>query len=220
MTSPFLPPEPASGSSGGGSPSFQPPFEPAASPFGSPLPTTGSPFGDAPAPVADPLGSPGGPVIADPFSSATGTTSTTGRPASVKAAAISLLIAGVLTLAMTAIAARAIFDLRDSVDNLMNLDPSGTATFIVSGYADDTETILVVVVAALGALMTVAYMLVVRSVWKGSNWPRNVSPFLAVMSLPAVFLGHVAILIVVAGVVAAVASWMPSARAYSAQRRA
>lgn len=222
MTSPFLPPESGAGASGGSpsfEPSYQPPFDPSASPFGSALPTTGSPFGDAPAPIADPFGSSNVPVTVDPFTSSGGTTGATGRPPSVKTAAIALLTAGALTLAMTAIAAWAIFDLRDSVDKLMDLDPSHTATFFVSGYADDTETILVVTVAALGALTSVAYMLVARSVWKGSNWPRNVSPFLAVMSLPALFLGHVAILIVVAGVVAVVAAWLPSARAYSAQRR-
>jgi hypothetical protein len=137
----------------------------------------------------------------------------------VKVAALSLLVAGVLTLALAGLGAWAISDLRDSADRLMDLDPTHTAAFVATDYADGTETVLMVIVGAIGAILAVAYLLVARSVWKGSNWPRVVSPFLAVMSLPALFLGYVAVLIVLAGVAAAGALWMSPARAFAAERR-
>ena len=216
MSSPFMPPQstpagPPSNPSSQGATTGQ-----AYSPFTGTTPATpvGSPFGDAPVPAAGPFATSPAPTLEQ---STDNSGAVWGRPVSVRIAAFSLLAAGALTLVLAVFGVIAIWELRDSADDLLNLDPSGTAKLFASGYADDAETMLTIILVAAGSLMTIAYMLVARSVWKGKSWPRNVSPFLVVLSLPALFLGIVAIAIVTAGVAATVALWMPSARAYSAE---
>lgn len=220
MSSPFMPPQstPAIPTSNPGNDDVT--TGQAYSPFTA-APTSarvvGSPFGDSTAKVAGPIDvSPGSSPVQQP----TGTSGAAwGRPTSVRAATFSLLTAGVLCLVLAGFGVFAIWELRDSADQLLNLDPSGTVNLFASDYADDTETVLTVIVVAIGALLAIAYMLMARFVWKGHKWPRNVSPFLVVLSLPALFLGFVGIAIVAAGVAATVAAWMPSARAFSTQCR-
>lgn len=139
------------------------------------------------------------------------------RPVAVKVAACALLAAAVLTLAIGGMGAYAITELRTTVDHVLDLDQSGTATLVASGYADDTQMILMAVSVAIAAVMAVAYLLVTKSIWSGRSWPRTVSPFLVVLSLPAIFVGPLATIIVLVGAVATAAAWMPSARAYSQQ---
>ena len=198
MSNPFASSGSGDGRSGGGANPFDTNAAPGANPFAPSEPTL------------DYLSAPAGAESRAVFRSSAG------RPVAVKIAAVSLLVAGALSLAQAGIGVWAVFDLRDSFGRLMDLDTTRTAAFLATSYADDAETVMAVIVIGFGAVMTIAYMVVARSVWKGRNWPRNVSPFLAVMSLPALALGAVAILVVLAGVVACVALWMPGARNYAA----
>lgn len=214
MSSPFMPPQSTprgpSSSSGGYDAQAHSPFA-AAAPS---APAAGSPFGDSAARRAQPFDS--SPLLASPQQATDNSGAACARPVSVRVAAFSLLAAGALSLVLAGFGVFAIWELRDSADDLLNLDPSGTAKLLGSGYADDAETSLTVILVAVGSLITIAYMLVARSVWKGSSWPRSVSAFLIVLSLPALFMGFVAIAIVAVGTAATIALWMPSARAYSA----
>lgn len=142
------------------------------------------------------------------------------RPISVRSASFSLLSAALLTLALVVLAVGAITELRETFDNALKLDKSGAATLFASGYADDAQTALIASAAALGAVCAIIYLIVAHQIWRGRHWPRWVSPFLAVLSLPALFLGHLAIVVVFAGLFTAVACWLPSARAFATQSRA
>jgi len=141
------------------------------------------------------------------------------RPIAVRIATFALLTAGVLSLVLAGMGVAFVWELRDTTDRLLHLDPSGTVSLLAAGYADGAETVLTMVIVGVGALVAIGYMLVARSVWKGSNWPRNLSPFLLVLSLPAVLLGIVGPAIVAAGFASTVATWTPSARAFCSRRR-
>lgn len=194
---------------------------PAANPFDVNLPAESNPFGPGYPPVvqhnsgaaqfnlAPPTQSGPAPVVSAPR-----------RPNTVRVASWALLCAAAMTLTLIGIAVGAIFELRDTFDNALKLDKSGTATLVAAGYADDTQTALVVIALFLGVLLAVVYLLVARALWAGRHWPRWVSPFLAVLSLPALLLGHIAILAVIAGIISTVASWMPNARSFATQSRA
>lgn len=181
-------------------PAIAPPH-PAANPSGASPPPGPDPF--APAPYT-------GPVFAAPPA----------RPVPVRVAVFSLLSAAVLALVLALFGVYAIAELRGSVDNLINIDPSGTATMVASDYVEGTQLAVTFAAAALGAVVAGAYLLVARAIWKGRSWPRQVSPFFAVLSLPALLLGPVAIAAVAAGIVATLAAWMPSSRAFATQTRA
>ncbi len=142
------------------------------------------------------------------------------RPTAVKVAAWALLAAAVLTLGIGGMGAYAIAELRTTVGHVLELDQSGAANLLASGYADDTQVILMVGSVAVAAVVSVAYLLVTRSIWSGRSWPRTVCPFLVLLSIPAIFIGPLATSIVLAGAVATAAAWTPSARAYSQQRAA
>lgn len=142
------------------------------------------------------------------------------RPVFVRAASFALLGAATLTLALVFFAVGAVTELRETLDNALKLDKSGAATLLASGYADDAQNALIASAATLGAVCAIVYLVVARGIWKGRHWPRWVSPFLAVLSLPALFLGHLAIVVVFAGLFTAVAYWLPSARTFATQSRA
>ncbi|MFG1929949.1 hypothetical protein ACGFK1_04750 [Mycobacterium sp. NPDC048908] len=142
------------------------------------------------------------------------------RPAAVRVAFFALLSAAASTLALAGLGVYAIAELRYTFDNVLKIDKSGTAAVIASGYADNTEIALLVAAAALGAVLTVCYLFVARAIWKGRSWPRRVNPVLAFLSLPALFIGHIALIAVLAGVIAAAACWVPSARTFATQSRA
>lgn len=207
---------------------------PPANPFAaSPAPSP-NPFSSAPVPPANPFTSapPVGPnpFLPSPYEEAAGApatpsmrTSPTGPPvppAAVRVAFFALVSAAVATLALAGLGIYAITDLRDTFDNVLKIDKSGIATVVTSEYADNTEIALLVAAAALGAVLAVCYLVVARGIWKGRSWPRRVSPVLAFLSLPALFIGHLALVAVLAGVAAAAACWLPSARTFAEQHRA
>ncbi len=142
------------------------------------------------------------------------------RPGAVKVAVAALLVAAIATLAIGMMGAYAVIELRSTVDHLLSLDQTGAASLLASGYADDTQVALMVASVAIAAVMTVAYLMVAKAIWSGRRWPRTISPFLVVLSIPAVFIGPLATAIVLAGVIATAAAWMPSARTYTQQRAA
>lgn len=185
------------------------PFGPAAAPYGG----THSPFsGAVPMPA----------MITGPQLPLTGDIPETApvRPVAVKLASGALLAAAMLTLVIGGLGAYTIAELRTSVGRVLELDQSGMATLLASGYADDTQVVLMAVAVAIAAIVAVVYLFVAQAIWRGRGWPRNFSPFLAVLSIPAVFIGPLAVSIVVAGVIATAAVWMPGARAYSQQQAA
>jgi hypothetical protein len=188
------------------------PATPPAYPFTDPLASAPNPFSATPYPQ-------GASIPAAPSVSVT-PASAPARPTAVHVAFYALLSAAALTLALAGLGVYAITELRDTFDNVLKIDKSGTAAVITSGYADNTEIALLVAAAALGAVLAVCYLFVARAIWKGRSWPRRASPFLAVLSLPALFIGHIAIIAVLAGIIAAAACWMPSARAFATQTRA
>lgn len=142
------------------------------------------------------------------------------RPITVRIASLSLLCAAALTLALAGFGIAAIYQLRDTFDNALQLDHSGAARLMTADYADETQTALVIAAIALGVVLAIVYVFVAWAIWRGRHWPRWVSPVLAVLSLPALLLGHIAIVAVAAGVTAAAVLWMPSARSYATRRRA
>src|ERR1700737_388047 len=178
-----------------------PPSEPSANPFADPRTPSGTnPFAPAavhPAPYSDPW-LPPAPMEAP------------AKPPAVRAAYLSLLVAAALILVQTALITYAIAELKGSVSNLMNMDPSHTATLLASDCVGDAQIVVTVIVAAIGALFAAAYLFFARAIWKGRSWPRKVSPFLAILSLPALFIGPVAVAAVCAGTVATAAAWMPA----------
>lgn len=142
-----------------------------------------------------------------------------GRPIAVKVAAFALAAAGVLTMTLSGLGVWAIFELRDTIDDWIALDPTGVVNILVSKYADDAETVLAIILVGFGSVLTVCYLIFATFIWRGSSWPRCVSPFLVVLSSPAVLIGHVAIAIVLMGLIATVAAWLPAARSYSSPSR-
>lgn len=110
-------------------------------------------------------------------------------------------------------------EFRQTVNNAMDVDPSGMVKLFVTDYADDAQLYLTAAVIVLGAVLASGYVAVARAIRKGRRWPRAVCPVLALLSLPAVFLGHIAIIIVAAGLIATAAAWTPTARAFSSGRR-
>lgn len=141
------------------------------------------------------------------------------RPLAVKLASGALLAAAILTLVIGGVGAYAVTELRTTVGRVLELDQTGTATLLASGYADDTQVVLMIISVAVAAVMAVGYLLVAHAIWRGRSWPRALSPFLVILSTPAIFIGPLAVGIVVAGAIATAAVWTPGARAYP-QRQA
>lgn len=221
-----------------GNPDLVDPFRPpagAANPFSSPGPAPGYPAAGAYDPFANaaqtasgygPNGggwssgvSPftGGPQGVLPVPEPSGSASVQPRPLTVKVATWTLVAAATLTLVLGGMGAYAILELRTTFGRVLALDQTGTANLLASGYADDTQVVLMVISTAVAAVMAVVYLFVARAIWRGRSWPRVLSPFLVVLSIPAVFIGPVAIVIVFAGAISAAAAWLPSARAYAQQ---
>jgi hypothetical protein len=142
------------------------------------------------------------------------------RPAAVYVAYLALVVAAVASASLAGLGVYGLTELRGSVDKVLHLDPTGTVVFYARGYVDNAETTLMSSAVALGILFALAYVLVAHAVRKGHRWPRPIGTALAVLSLPAVFLGPVAVVIVVAGIVAVLALWAPSARRYAVQSKA
>ncbi|OBK22279.1 hypothetical protein A5634_07425 [Mycobacterium asiaticum] len=142
------------------------------------------------------------------------------RPLAVHIAYTSLLIAAVAAVILAGLGVYGLAELRGSVDKALHLDPSGTASFYANDYVDNAETWLMASAVALGILFALAYFLFAFAVRKGHGWPRLVGTALAVLSLPAIFLGPVAVVIVGAGIISVIALWTPGAREYVAQSKA
>jgi hypothetical protein len=68
-------------------------------------------------------------------------------------------------------------------------------------------------------LFALAYALIAHAIRKGGGWPRPVSTILAIFSLPAILLGPIAVAIVLTGLIAVTAIWMPSARRYAIESK-
>lgn len=168
--------------------------------------------GYAPAPVVRNI--PAMPAYAPP--SGTGVP----LPVAVRVAYVALLAAAASAALLSAVGVYALIELRDSFDKMLHVDPTGTALFYAADYADNAELALIGVATMLGVLFAITYVLVARAIRKGNSWPRPVGTALAVMSLPAIALGPVAIVAVFAGIVAVAATWMPSARQYATAARA
>jgi hypothetical protein len=159
--------------------------------------------------------------VGDVNSLAKATTATIpSRPTAVYLAYLALVVAAVASASLAGLGIYGLTELRGSVDKVLHLDPTGTAVFYARGYVDNAETTLMSSAVALGILFALAYVLVAHAVRKGNGWPRPIGTALAVLSLPAVFLGPVAVVIVVAGIVAVLALWTPSARHYAVQSKA
>lgn len=139
------------------------------------------------------------------------------RPTAVHVAFYALLIAALGCLVLVGLSVSTILELDDKVDTVLNLDPTGMVRVFAGDYVDDAETSVLSAIVALGVVFAVGYLLVAMAVRRGRAWPRPVGTALAVLSLPAVVFGPVAVVIVVAGVVAVIALWTVGARQHVAQ---
>lgn len=139
------------------------------------------------------------------------------RPVTIVLAYSMLIIAAVASAILAGLGVYGLTELRGSADKVIHLDPTGTAAFYANGYVEKAETWGISSAIALGVLFALAYALVAVAVHNGHRWPRYVGPFLAVLSLPAVFFGPVAVVVVLAGIVAVLALWTSSARNYAIQ---
>ncbi len=141
------------------------------------------------------------------------------RPAGIHVAYMALGVAAICSAILAGMGVYGLTELRGSVDKVLHLDPTGTVMYYANGYVNNAETWLVSTAIGLGFVFTVAYALVSLAVFKAHRWPRPVGSVLAVVSIPVVFLGPVAVVIFVAGMVAVVALWIPSSRRYAVQAR-
>jgi type IV secretory pathway VirB2 component (pilin) len=151
---------------------------------------------------------------------ANSTTMILNRPVAVHVAYLALAIAAVGSAILAGLGVYGLNELRGSVDKVTHLDPTGTVAFYSNGYIDNAETMLMSSAVGLGTVFALAYALVALAVRKGHGWPRPVGTVLAVLSLPMIFLGPVALVIVVAGIVAVLALWTRGARQYAVQTKA
>lgn len=142
------------------------------------------------------------------------------RPTAVHVAFVSLFGAAIASAVLAGVGVVGLMTLRDSVDKVLHLDPTGTASFYANDYVDEAETTLMAAAVGLGIVFAIAYMLVGMAVRRGNGWPRPVGTVLAILSLPILFLGPVAIVIVVAGIIAVLSLWIPSARRYCVESKA
>jgi hypothetical protein len=141
------------------------------------------------------------------------------RPHSVHIACTALVGAAITAVVLAGLAVYGVTELRVNVDNVLHLDPTGTARYYASSYEDQAEIWLTSTAIALGIVLALTYVLFAFAIRKGRGWPRPVGTLLAILSLPAVFLGPVAVFIVLAGIVGVLASWTPSARQYAIQHK-
>lgn len=144
----------------------------------------------------------------------------TAMPHTVRAAFLCLMGAAALALTLAAVGIYWLTELRDSVDKVTHLDPTGTVTFYAADYVDDAEITLISAAVGLGLVSALGYVLVGLAIRKGRRWPRPVGTALAVCSLPGLFLGPLALTAVLAGVVAMLLVWTPQARQFSARSAA
>ncbi len=141
------------------------------------------------------------------------------QPVAVRVAYVALVVAAAAAAILSAVGVYTLTEWRESFDKVLHVDPTGTALFYASEYADNAELALIGIAAILGVLFAIAYIFVAQAIRKGRSWPRPIGTALAIFSMPAMALGPVAIAAVFAGIVAVIASWMPSARRYSAAAR-
>lgn len=193
------------------------PFSPSAPPA-----TTGSPFGAAGTTLPMPGASQPAiwPMSTPPDAVHDYAPLGVSIPTAVRTAHLALMTAAGLAVFIAGMGIYGLTELRDSTDKILHLDPTGTALFYATDYVDDVQITLTIAAAVLGVLFALGYVFVGLALKKGSSWPRPVGTALAVLSLPAMMFGPFAMATVVAGIVAAVASWMPSARAHAAQAKA
>lgn len=210
------PPKAPGGGYAVGSPSPFAPPSPGTNPFtGAPVPTPGA-SGLVPYPPSP--NTPAAPVPAD--ASWAAPRATRALPPAVRVAFLSLLIAAAASVVLAAFGVYGVYELRDSVDKVTHLDPTGTATFYTADYVDNAEITLVSSAIALGLLAALGYVLVAVAVRSGRSWPRPVGTALTVLSLPAIFFGPIAVVAVFAGIVGMIALWTPGARQYAAEVKA
>lgn len=137
-----------------------------------------------------------------------------GNPVTVRVACLALWLAALAAVVSAGMGVFWLVELRDDVDRALHLDPSGTATAFVGGYADDVQFWVISAAVGVGLICAIAYALIGWAVRAGRSWPRWVSTVLAVLSLPLLFLGPM-VAMVLFGVVAVIAMWTPTARQFA-----
>jgi hypothetical protein len=136
------------------------------------------------------------------------------RPLSMHVAFSALLLAAALALLTALLGVLTIFDLQGKVQTLIGAEPSGIATVYTDDYIDGATLVLVFVMVAVAAGFACGYLLFARAVFKGRHWPRTWALPLAVISLFGLFGGPLITVIVVLGLIAAGALWLPPSRRY------
>lgn len=174
-----------------------------------------------PPPTSDPFGlnkssdspftSPGAPSSGVPASSKPLLIT---RPVSMHVAFGALVLSAVLSLMTTLLGVLTVLDLQGRVQNLVGLEPSGVATMYSDDYIDGATIALVVVMVAVAAAFAFGYIMFARGVYLGKRWPRTWAAGLAVVSLFGLLGGPLVVAIVVLGLVAVGALWLPVSRRY------
>ncbi|OZF02831.1 hypothetical protein CH302_04360 [Rhodococcus sp. 15-2388-1-1a] len=136
------------------------------------------------------------------------------RPVSMHVAFASLVLAAVLALLTALLGVLTIFDLQGKLQTLIGAEPSGIATVYTDDYIDGATLVFVFVMVAIAAGFACGYLLFARAVFKGRHWPRTWALALAVISLFGLFGGPLITVIVLLGLIAVGALWLPTSRRY------
>lgn len=136
------------------------------------------------------------------------------RPATMWIAIVALVVAATLCLVTALLGVLAIVQLRAQFDELTGVDPSGLVRYHTDEYADGATHGGIVLLIVLAIALAASYTLFARGVWSGKRWPRVWGSVLAVVSVFGLFGGPLLASIVVSGIVAVVALWLPDSRKY------
>jgi hypothetical protein len=186
-----------------------------------PQPPTPADWQTAQQPAQQPfMGMPTQGVVGPGWNAAPAPVASPRRPTAVQLACLCLLTAAVASTILAALGVSGLIELKGSVEKVIHLDPTGTVAFYTNPYVNYTETTLTFLTVGFGIAFAVAYVFVAFTVWKGHGWPRRIGTVLVILSLPVLLLGPVAIAAVLAGIIAVIAIWLPSARQYAVGSKA
>lgn len=140
------------------------------------------------------------------------------RPRSVTAAAIALGVAIVLIVVQVLLTMLGVNRLTRGARAFSAVadDDTGSAFSDTVGTVNGAVTTALIVI---GLVFAVCYALFAIATWRGHRWPRYVAPVLTLVSLIGLIIGPIVTLIIVSGIAATVALWLPGSIAYTADRR-